>query len=157
MTQLDEAALAECREAFEREMVKRHPKGKLRYTDRDWELWQAAYSSRPREAAPEVVERIRERLAQETIGGDAIEASWYNEALEMAGNIVAEELSALPAAREMSEERELAYKQAIETAIEIICDSYGEDAENLYVFSDCQAVNVLKKVLRQHATITEKE
>lgn len=39
---------------------------------------------------------------------------------------------------------------AVEVAIEIICDSYGEDPESTYCDSDCQAVNVLRRNLAQY-------
>lgn len=40
-------------------------------------------------------------------------------------------------------------EKAIETAIEIIADSYDYDPKETYCECDCQAVNVLQRVLKQ--------
>jgi len=42
---------------------------------------------------------------------------------------------------------------ALKTAIEIICDGYDEEPQDLWATSDCQAVNVMKSTLAKHTPV----
>jgi hypothetical protein len=156
MTEMDEAALAECRKAYEewceKESVDYHSKHadgnyKLLTVHCMWVAWKAAWSARsPQQAAGEVVEALAIINAKLTAAKKSpVILSWDD------AETVKAALTALAPAKPMGEQQ----------AVKLLLDSYADALKYVKVGGSIKmghafAMTLAFRALTQHATISEK-